>query len=256
MESTITKNIEQAQYTAAPAVKGAWKGTSKQRQYEELGWESMYDRRWYRRLCHFFQLRQSKTQEYLFNEIPPEQQIPYIIRNPRSYDPKGCKTERFSNSYFTNTVYEFNLLESEIKDSKTISQFKRRLLSLRRPVNRPVFMKSSAKAVKHLTQLRLHFSPLNAHRFRHNFDRLSPLCVCGEEDENNEYFFLHCHLLQTMRNELFGQLSHILGFSILDLNAKVLCEMILYGSSKLNVLVNRHLIEATLQFIQSTKRFS
>ena len=82
MKSTITKNIEQAQYTAALAITGAWKGTSRQRLYEELGWESMYDRRWYRRLCHFFQLRQSKAPDYLFNEIPPERQIPYIIRNP------------------------------------------------------------------------------------------------------------------------------------------------------------------------------
>ena len=155
-----------------------------------------------------------------------------------------------------NTVYEFNLLESELKDSKSISQFKRRLLSLIRPVKRPVFINSSAMAVKHLTQLRKQFSPLNAHRFRHNFDCLSPLCVCGEKDENNEHFFLHCHFFQTMQNELFGQLSHILGFSILDFDAKVLCEMILYGSSKLNALVNRHLTEATLQFIQSTKRFS
>ena len=158
---------------------------------------------------------------------------------------------RLSDRFETHEV-----LESEIKDLKSISQFKRRVLSLRRPVKRPVIINSSAKAVKHLTQLRLQFSPLKVHRFRHNFDCLSPLCVCGEEDENNEHFFLHCHLLQTMRNELFGQLSHVLWFSILDLDAKVLCEMILYGSSKLNVLVNRHLIEATLQFIQSTKRFS
>ena len=50
---TVTKSIEQAQYTAALAVTGAWKGTSRQNIYEELGWESMYDRRWYQRLCHF-----------------------------------------------------------------------------------------------------------------------------------------------------------------------------------------------------------
>ena len=41
MEITITNNIEQAQYTAALAVTGAWKGTNRQRLYEELDWESM-----------------------------------------------------------------------------------------------------------------------------------------------------------------------------------------------------------------------
>ena len=116
---------------------------------------------------------------------------------------------RLSDRFETHEI-----LESEIKDLKSISEFKRKLVSLRRPVKRRVFINSSAKAVKNLTQLRLQFSPLNAHRFRHNFDSLSPLCVCGEEDENNEHFFLHCHLFQTMQNELFGQLSHVLGFSV------------------------------------------
>ena len=72
------------------------------------------------------------------------------------------------------------------------------------------------------------------------------MCIYREEDENNEHFFLHCHLFQTMRNEIFDQLSHVLGFNILDLDAKVLCEMLLNGSAKLNRLVNRQLIEATL----------
>ena len=54
----------------------------------------------------------------------------------------------------------------------------------------------------------------------------------------------------------FGQLSHVLRFNILDLEAKAVCEVLLYGSSKIIRLVNRHLIEATLLFIKSTKRFS
>ena len=45
MRSTVTKSIEQAQYTAVLAVTGTWKGTNRQEIYEELGWESMYDRR-------------------------------------------------------------------------------------------------------------------------------------------------------------------------------------------------------------------
>ena len=122
----------------------------------------------------------------------------YMIRNQQNYDPKACRTERFSNSYPNNTVYEFNLLESEIKNLKSVSEFKRRFLSLLLPAKRLIFINSTVTAVKHLIQLLLQFSPLNIHRFRQNFDCLSLLCVCGEEDENNDHFFLHFHSFQAM----------------------------------------------------------
>ena len=53
-----------------------------------------------------------------------------MIRNPRKNDPNFYRTDRFSNSYFINTIYEFNLLDSEIRNSKSISEFKHKLLSV------------------------------------------------------------------------------------------------------------------------------
>ena len=129
-------------------------------------------------------------------------------------------------------------------------------MSLVRPTKKPVFITSSVTTIKHLSKLRLRFSPLNAHRFRYNFDCLGPLCVCGAEDEEKEHFFLHCHLFQTMSNEIFGQFSKVPGLNISNLAAKTLCKVMLYGSSKLNVLANRLEMEATLLFIKNTKRFS
>ena len=45
------ETIEKTQYQAALAVTGAWQGTSRIKLYEELGWESLSDRRmcrgWY-----------------------------------------------------------------------------------------------------------------------------------------------------------------------------------------------------------------
>ena len=60
------------------------------------------------------------------------------------------------------------------------------------------------------------------------------------------------HLFQAMWNELFGQLSEVPGLKISNLSATVciICEVILYGSSELNVLANRLLMEATFQFIK------
>ena len=48
--------------------------------------------------------------------------------------------------------------------------------------------------VKLLTRLRLHFSHLNEHKFRHGFiHAINPMCVCGTEFETIEHFFLSCH---------------------------------------------------------------
>ena len=70
--SDFTKKFEATQYSAAFAVSGAWRGTNKCKLYEELGWENLYHKRWYRRLTHFFKLKQSRSPLYFYNLISPE----------------------------------------------------------------------------------------------------------------------------------------------------------------------------------------
>ena len=53
----FTKRLESTQYSAALAVSGAWRGTNTDKINEELGWEIICYRRWYRRLCHFYKLQ-------------------------------------------------------------------------------------------------------------------------------------------------------------------------------------------------------
>ena len=100
MLQSFTRKLEQTQYLAASAVTGAWRGTNRQRLYEELGWESLYQRRWYRRLCHFFKLKSPHHPEYLYAEIPPERQVMYNLRSARLYEQNIGRTVRFSNTYF------------------------------------------------------------------------------------------------------------------------------------------------------------
>ena len=47
--------IETVQYNAALSITGAV-GTSRERLYQELGLESLVDRRWFQRLVHFFKI--------------------------------------------------------------------------------------------------------------------------------------------------------------------------------------------------------
>ena len=68
------------QYPAALAVSGAWRETYKCKLYKELGWEYLYHRRWYRRLTHFYKLKQSRLPLYLYSLIPTERGLDYDLR--------------------------------------------------------------------------------------------------------------------------------------------------------------------------------
>ena len=48
--------IERVQYKAALIVSGCWQGTSREKLYNELGWESLSDRRWSRGLSMYYKI--------------------------------------------------------------------------------------------------------------------------------------------------------------------------------------------------------
>ena len=154
-----TKRLEQTQYSAALAITGAWRGTSRQRLYDELGWEDLYHRRWFRRLCHFYNLRKNRQPEYLFDEIPATREISYSLRNVNEYDAAVCRTNRFSNTYFQNVLLEWNALAKDIRESNTLGEFKSKLLKKIRPVKKPLY---STKKREHC------FSILKAFFVRHS----------------------------------------------------------------------------------------
>ena len=84
--------------------------------------------------------------------------------------------------------------------------------------------------VKLLTRLRLQFSHLNEHKFRHGFgDTISAMCACRSEVETTEHFLLHCHLYSPQRLELFENLEKV-DSSFLNLNVKDKVSFLLYGS--------------------------
>ena len=59
--SNLMERLESVQYSAALAVTGAWRGTSREKLYAELGWESLNFRRWSRRLTLFFKIVNNLT---------------------------------------------------------------------------------------------------------------------------------------------------------------------------------------------------
>ena len=65
----ISTDIESIQYQAARIVSGAWKGSSQQKLYKILGWESMQNRRTMRKLSLLHQTLQTKSPNYLYQTL-------------------------------------------------------------------------------------------------------------------------------------------------------------------------------------------
>ena len=67
---TFVNKIESVQYNAALTITGAIRGTSKERIYRELGFESLADRWWFRRMCAFWNIVKGLSPNYLTNYLP------------------------------------------------------------------------------------------------------------------------------------------------------------------------------------------
>ena len=84
--------------------------------------------------------------------------------------------------------------------------------------------------VKLLARLRLQFSHLNEHKFRHGFsDTINLMCACGTEIETTEHFLLRCQFYSTQILELFEKLEKV-ELNFLSLSAKNQVLILWYGS--------------------------
>ena len=52
--NSFHQKLESVQYNAALAMTGAARGSSREKLCQELGLESLHQRRWFRKLCYFF----------------------------------------------------------------------------------------------------------------------------------------------------------------------------------------------------------
>ena len=85
------------------------------------------------------------------------------------------------------------MLDSDIRSSKSLNVFKRKVLKFIRPKVNSFFNCLNPKRVKWITILRLGLSHLGDHKFKHSFqERLNPICSCGIEVETTAHYLLQC----------------------------------------------------------------
>ena len=246
--------MESIQYNAELAIRGAIRGSSMEKLYQELGLESLQQRRWYRKLCNFFKITKNKSPKYLFNYIPTVRST-YRTRNVDNIPQFNVRQTFFRNSYFPSIVTEWNNLDKSIRNSESFSIFKKNILKFIRPSPNSIFNCHNPKGVKLLRRLRLDLSHLRDHKFKHSFqDSLNPICNCGTDVETTTHYLLHCPLFSDERLILINGIRNI-DSNILNLIDSRFSEVLLFGNSSFNNSKNTFIINTTIEYIVSSKRF-
>ena len=167
----------------------------------------------------------------------------------------NVKHEYFRNSFFPSTVVEWNKFENNIRNSGSVSAFKKQILKFIRPSPNSTFNVHNPHGIKLLTRLRVGLSHLPEHKFKHNFqESLDPFCSCGRHIETSIHFFLHCSDHPNQRKTLFEKIINIKR-SLLNQNDSIIVETLLFGSNGLNGEKNTWIIESTIEYIITTERF-
>ena len=93
--SSFHQNTKSIQYNATLAITGTIRGSLKEKFCQELGFESLQQRRRYRKLCCLFEIIKNRSPSYLFQLVPSSNSI-YLTRH--------FEHNFFKNSFFPSTI--------------------------------------------------------------------------------------------------------------------------------------------------------
>ena len=105
--ATFSQMIESVQYNAALAMTGAIHGSSREKLYHKIGFGSLRDRWWCRKLCFCYKIRHNNCPIYnLLTELLPALKTSYYSfrsNHPRTV-PK-VRTERFKSTFLPSCSF-------------------------------------------------------------------------------------------------------------------------------------------------------
>ena len=165
-------------------------------------------RRWYKLLSCLFKIMNNEAPNYFLNLIPKSQKT---IATRNNHIPNyHCQINCLKYSFFPSTLKDWCNVNASIRNSESLAIFKSWLLSVIRPIQSNVCNIFDPIGLKIMTRLRLSWSHLNEHKFRHNFqDCLNRLCFCSLEIEVNVHYFLHCHHFSQYHFDLINSVKSV-----------------------------------------------
>ena len=190
--------------------------------------------------CHHYKLLINRSPSYLYSIIP--QPTSNIQTRSAPKNPPLTRTVAFQNSIFKiPDVTCACKLDINIRDSTSFLSFKDAIFKEIKPQSNLIFGIHNTLGLKFLTRLRMSFSHLREHKFKHNFQNtLETFCNCPLDIETTAHFFLHCHNCMNQRQTLLAILY------LLE---------IWFGNPKYSVSINSETLITSISDILSAKRF-
>ena len=131
----------------------------------------------------------------------------FVCNNCRTL---GCRNTLFQNSFLPFIIYEWNKLDSDIRNNDSHPMFLKKLLTFIRPLEKHTSGIYDPLGIRLLDILRLAFSSLRKYKFRHNIaDTLNALYSCSLETEDTGHSFLLCQNNLSLRTTLINDLNSI-----------------------------------------------
>ena len=232
--------LENVQKQAALIVAGCWQGTNISKLYKELGWESLSERRKFHRLTLYYKILNNKAPNYLSM---------FVLNSP----PSG--SQRYMNTFFPFCYIHWQDIDLTLKNSLSVEKFKYEYIKIFRPPKTNLFGIQDRQGLRLLTRLRVDFSDLRQHRYKHHFHCMDPTCQCSTENETSEHFLIRCPRFSLQRLTLFSNIATVVPDIIL-LADDQLSSILLFGSPFFNNVTNKIILTSTIYFIKITGRFN
>ena len=136
-QNIFHKKIESVQYNACLTSTKAIRRTSKENIYEEVGLESLRQRRWCRKLGTFYKILKNRSPGNL-SKLIPAKSFSYITRTVATLPFPNMKHDFLKNSF----------IQSTIRNSKSFVIFKNSILRFIRASAKSVYTCHKTKLIK------------------------------------------------------------------------------------------------------------
>ena len=144
--SSLMEKVEKVQYQTDLAITGAWQGSIRSKICNEIGWETLSDRRKGRRVLLINKIINNNTPSYLNEELPPFCREMFSGNIRTTSHAIRCKTYRYMNRFFPDAIASWNLFmvisNYKVKVIPSLSLLKHDIISLIRPESKKFLQNS------------------------------------------------------------------------------------------------------------------